>query len=100
MRYQLVFQFSREAFDNLDGVTELEAMLRSILGDSAIVDGHDIGLSKVKIFIDTHNPSDSFARCKYVLNYSNFLSQLTVVFRQHDRQDYTVIWPEGCQQSL
>lgn len=95
MQYQLVLQFSGEAFDDLGAVTALEEALRSVLADSAIVDGHNVGTDEVNIFIHTHDPADSFSRCKYVLHASDYLQSLTAAFREVEGQTYTVLWPEG-----
>ena len=95
MRYQLVLQVSVDAFDDDAAVSALEERLRSVLADSANVDGHDIGSGRVNIFINTHDPGDSFGRCKYVLHAADHLSSLTAAFREVDGQTYTVIWPEG-----
>ena len=94
IRSQLGLQFSSEAFDDSDAVTALVETLRSVLADSAIVDGHDVQSGEVNIFIHTHDPADSFGRCKYVLHASDHLEFLTAAFWELHSQTYTVIWPE------
>jgi hypothetical protein len=41
--FQLVLQFDCESPEALDAIVEIEEQLISLLGESAEVDGHDIG---------------------------------------------------------
>ena len=100
MRYELVFHFERDAFGGDHDVSKLEDTLRSLFRDSANLQTQDLGPRGVNFLIQTRDPAESFARCKYVLNVSGHLEALTAAFRPLDGKSYSVIWPEGSQQQF
>ena len=61
--FQLVFQFDCESMEAFDAIAHVEEQLISLLGESAEVDGHDIGSAKANIFIHTLQPMESFKTC-------------------------------------
>lgn len=56
MTYQLVFQFTADTPDDFDHLVALEEKLIEGLNGTAVVDGHDFGLSEFNIFILTDSP--------------------------------------------
>ncbi len=64
MRYQLLFKFRGDSLADLDATAALEDDLIEELGDSADVDGHDIGSCETDIFIFTSDPAANLCLAK------------------------------------
>jgi len=95
MRYQLVLQFPGSSLADYDAMVALEDELIEVLGDSADVDGHDVGCGETNIFIFTSDPARTFQQARPVLERRQSLPAVTAASRQVDGDEYTVIWPEG-----
>ena len=95
MNYQLVLQFRGDSLDDFDAMVALEEELMEELGDSADVDGHDVGSGETNIFIFTSDPAGTFDRAKPVLARKQRLQVVTAAYRPVDGEQFTVIWPEG-----
>ena len=100
MDYQLVLQFRGDSLDHFDAMVALEDELTEELGDSADVDGHDIGSGETNIFIFTSDPAATFQRVRPVLERTHRLQAVTAAYREADGERYTVIWPEGSQREF
>jgi hypothetical protein len=100
MNYQLVLQFRGDTPQDLDETIALEDELIAVLGDSADVDGHDVGSGETNIFILTSDPVRTFQKAKPVLEQRKSLQEVTAAYRLVDGEDYTVIWPEGSQRKF
>ena len=94
-RYQLVLQFRGKSLNGLDVLGALESDLTSALGDSADVDGHDIGSGEVNIFVFTSTPLEAFATAKPVLKKARLLKNVIAAYRDIDGELFTVVWPSG-----
>ena len=95
MEFQLVLQFRGDSLDDFDAMVALEDQLTEELGDSADVDGHDIGSGETNIFIITSDPAATFRRARSVLERREQLHSVTAAYREVEGEQYTVIWPEG-----
>jgi len=95
VEYQLVLQFRGDSLEDLDATAALEDELTQQLGDSAEVDGHDVGSGETNIFIITSDPLATFHRTRPVLERSQRLQTVTAAYRELEGEHYTVIWPEG-----
>ena len=95
MDFQLVLQFRGDSLDDFDVMVALEEELMEELGDSADVDGHDVGSGETNIFIFTSDPTGIFDRAKPVLACTQRLQAVTAAYRRVDGEQFTVIWPEG-----
>ena len=73
----------------------VEDQLNEALGDSADVDGHDMGSGERNIFIFTPDPERTFLQAKPVLERARSLQSVTAAYRAVEGERYTVIWPEG-----
>jgi hypothetical protein len=93
--YQLVLQFHGDSLQDFDAMVALEDELIEQLGDSADVDGHDVGSGETNIFIFTSDPAATFARARPVLERGRQLQTVTAAYRKVEGEDYTVIWPKG-----
>lgn len=95
MDYQLVLQFRGDSLADYDAMVALENDLITELGDSADVDGHDVGSGETNIFIITADPVRAFRQSRVVLERKRCLEAVTAAYRAVDGEEYTVIWPEG-----
>ena len=95
MDYQLVLQFRGDSLADYDAMVALENELIAELGDSADVDGHDVGSGEVNIFIITTDPARTFRQSRVVLERNRRLGAVMAAYRPVDGEEYTVIWPEG-----
>ncbi len=100
MKYHLTLQFRGDSLDDYDAMIALEGALTEELGDSADVDGHDVGSGETNIFIHTSDPSATFQRVRSVLERTQRLQAVTAAYREVDGERYTVIWPEGPQREF
>lgn len=94
MDYQLVLQFRGDSLHDFDAMVALEDELIVVLGDSAKVDGHDVGSGETNIFIFTSNPEQTFRQARPVLERRQSLQAVTAAYRRVDGEQFTVIWPE------
>ena len=100
MQYQLTLQFRGDSLGDYDVTVALEDELTAELGDSAEVDGHDVGSGETNIFILTSDPAATFHRTKAVLERAQHLQAVMAAYREVDGEQYVVIWPEGSQKEF
>jgi hypothetical protein len=93
MQYQLVLQFNGNSLGDYDAMVAIESDLIQELGDTADVDGHDIGAGETNIFIVTSTPEIAFHRAKAVLDRSQLLGAVRAAYRPLAGQTFTVLWP-------
>ena len=93
--FQLVLQFRGDSLADYDAMVSLEDELIGTLGDSADVDGHDVGSGEVNIFIFTSNPAATFEQLKPTLESGGWLNKVTAAYREVAGEIYTAIWPPG-----
>ena len=93
-------QFRGDSLEDLDATVALEDDLIEQLGESAVVDGHDVGSRETNIFIRTSDPSATFSRARPVLERRQQLESVTVAYREVEGERYTVIWPEGSRREF
>src|SRR6478672_6000348 len=100
MDYQLVLQFRGDSLHHFDAMVALEEELTEELGDSADVDGHDVGSGETNIFIFTSDPAGTFHRARSVLERRQQLQTVTAAYREVQGERYVVIWPEGSRREF
>ena len=100
MQYQLTLQIRGDSLEDYDAMIALEDELTEELGNSADVDGHDVGSGEANIFIVTSDPTATFHRLKPVLERTGHVQAVTVAYREVHGERYTVIWPEGSQREF
>ena len=100
VNYQLVLQIRGDSLSDLNATVALEEDLIDVLGNSADVDGHDIGSGETNIFIFSSDPRGTFRQAKPVLKRRKCLPVVTAAYRQMDGEQFTVIWPEGSPQKF
>ena len=82
MDYQVVLQFRGDSLEDLDATVAMADDLIKELGDSADVDGHDVGSGETNIFIFTSDPEATFHRARPVLERRQQLQSVTVAYRE------------------
>jgi hypothetical protein len=97
MKYQLVLQWSGSSIDDYDEMIELEELLTEVLPDGSDLDGHDVGMNQVNIFIHTDSPERAFGAVQPALSAHNRLNDARVAFRELSKHDYTILWPSSLQ---
>jgi hypothetical protein len=100
MQYQLTLQFCGDSLDDYDAMVALKDDLMEHLGNSADVDGHDVGSGQNNIFILTADPAATFLRLRPLLETRRQLQAVTVAYREVEGDRYTVIWPEGSRREF
>ena len=95
--YQLVVQFAGDDISDFDEMIELEGRLDYGLGDMHLVDGHDVGLGEVNIFVHTNDP---VLACEEIIGLleDGQRSRAKIAFRSMDSDGYAVLWPHDVDQ--
>lgn len=97
MKFQLVLQFPSDSFEDDSAAAALEQELIPVLGDSAYVDGIDLGLNTTSIFIFTDDPALTFRRATPLLSRKELLEAVTAAHRPADGEHYSIMWPANDQ---
>ena len=94
MQYQLVLQFSEEKYGDIDWIINMEEFLDAALIE-AQVDGHDIGLGEVNIFLDTDTPTEAFNTIKGLFENQDdsLLKDCKVGYRDFNLSNFIPLWP-------
>jgi hypothetical protein len=93
VQYELVIQFRPSVALDVEKLVSIEDALVDELGDSASVDGHDIGSGEFNVFIFTDNPNGSYQRVQELLKRVKPDGVMNVAYRDIDGNDYVVLWP-------
>jgi len=93
MRFQLVIQFRPAGVLDFEKLVAIEDALIAELGDSATVDGHDIGSGEFNIFVVTDNPTESFVRAQRLLEGLKPEGAMNVAYRDLDDERFVILWP-------
>jgi len=96
MKYQLVIQYplGNASADVFDKLLMIEQELGLVLKGGHIVDGHDIGLDEMNIFIHTNDPDEAFRLAKTILSPDD-LEMIVAAYRDRQDENYSVIWPDN-----
>jgi hypothetical protein len=99
MTAQLVLQFKADgtlhSFDKLIG---FEQALASVVGQIAVVDGHDCGSDEMNIFIITEDPIAVF-NLVHQTDESIWPSEdMKAAYRLTGCESYVCLWPPGLNQ--
>jgi hypothetical protein len=93
VRYRLVLQWTGSSIKDYDDMVELEGRLDGVLAGDGEIDGHDVGVSGVNIFVHTDDAEKTFAMLRPMLAAEHRLDNVRVAFRELCRDEYTVLWP-------
>ena len=92
MDYQLVLQFKIADAEEIDWLLTIQEDLYSMFGTRHLVDGNDIGLGKLNIFIHTDAPLEAFEESREAFDDSD-LEGMIAAYRKLYEEDYKIIWP-------
>ena len=92
MEYQLVIEFSGDSPEDFEKTINLETLLEEQL-QNGDVDGNDVGLGVINIFIITKDPKKCFAEAMGIIVRS--LTPTAAGYRPLDSEDYIRLWPSG-----
>ena len=94
MQYKLVLQFSEEKYGDIDWIINMEDFLIATLSE-AEVDGHDMGIGEVNIFLNTDKPIDAFNTIKNLFEkqHHSLLEDCKAGYREVNSDDYISLWP-------
>lgn len=91
-KYRLVLEFAGDDLETYDRVVALEEKLIDEL-ETDEIDGHDVGVGVVNVFIDTRNPRECFKKAMDIMK--SMKEELNAGgFRELDGDDYVRLWPE------
>lgn len=93
MQYQLVLQWSVSSLEDFDALIEIECNLEEILGPQHEVDGHDMGMGEMNIFIHTNDPESTLTGIMNLLISKRRWNGVRIAYRKFSNEDYTVMWP-------
>jgi len=94
MKYQLVVQFSESVDQDYDWLIDVEDKLYERL-PGAEVDGHDIGIWEMNIFILTNSPAETFDLVKKILIQSGIsVDGMKSAYRNFSEEEYFCLWPK------
>lgn len=95
MRCQLVLQFRGDTLEDFEQVVALENELRDQLGDTIVIDGHDMSSDESNIFMRTNDPVGAFVQISDVLERRQQLDAVVAAYRREDVKEFTIIWPSN-----
>lgn len=95
MKYQLVVQWPSTSIKDYDSMIKAEDALIERLSELHEVDGHDAGVGEVNIFILTNDFGKAFDEVKAVLQGEDLWVDARVAYRDVNKSEYTILWPEG-----
>jgi hypothetical protein len=92
-RQELVLQLPGNSIRDYDSLIEFEDEIIARLGNIGDVDGHDMGMGEMNIFIRTDHPKLAFDAIKLLPRAKPILSQLKVAYRDVGGDNYTILYP-------
>jgi hypothetical protein len=92
-RQELVLQLPASSIRDYDALIELENRIIAGLGNLGEVDGHDMGVGEMNIFIRTDYPKLAFEKIKSLLGTQDFMPELKAAYRDIGKDNFTVIYP-------
>jgi hypothetical protein len=95
MKYQLILQWPASSMADYDKMISVEDALMERMSGMHEVDGHDVGLNEVNIFIHTDDPKIAFREASTILDEQEYWSQVRAAYREVTGGKYTILWPEG-----
>jgi hypothetical protein len=94
-RYQqeLVLQLPASSIKDYDALIELEDSIIAGIGTLGEVDGHDMGVGEMNIFVHTDHPTLAFETIKSLLGTKDFMPELRAAYREVGKDNFTILHP-------
>jgi hypothetical protein len=93
MEYQLVIKFWRKSLEDETILPAIQDELKTVLGNSAKLDGYDVSDNEINLFVITRDPRHSFRRVKAVLENKNSMQGVSAASRLVGGAQFSSIWP-------
>jgi hypothetical protein len=90
---ELVLQLPGESVGDYDALIELESILAKGFEQLGEIDGHDMGMGEMNIFIRTDNPRLAFERAMILLGTKDFMSAMKAAYRNVGQDNFTILHP-------
>ncbi len=90
--YQLVIEFSGDSPENFQRIADFELFLDENL-KAGCVDGNDVGLGIINLFIITEHPGKCFEEIMTHFKFRN-LEPSAAGYRNLNEEDYVRLWPQ------
>jgi hypothetical protein len=96
MRYQLVLQWpNTPGLGDYDALIEIENLLMDKLGDPEMVDGHDVGMGEMNIFLLTDDPQGCFDKVRAILECHSAWTTIRVGYREISQDEFVILFPKN-----
>jgi hypothetical protein len=93
MDHHLVIKFWRKSLADETFLPALQGELKGVLGDTAELDGYDVSVQEINLFVITPDPKHSFRRIKTVLESRDLMQGVSAASRLVGGAQFTSIWP-------
>jgi hypothetical protein len=94
-KQELVLQFPASSVKDYDALIELEDSIIAGIGTLGEVDGHDMGLGVMNIFVRTDHPTLAFQQMQSLLVTKDFMPDVKAAYRDVGQDNYTILYPVG-----
>ncbi|HEV8537205.1 MAG TPA: hypothetical protein VGR87_15985 [Candidatus Limnocylindria bacterium] len=94
MEFLLVLPIPGSSIRGHEEVMHLEERVSAALGTTGKIDGYQSGPGETEFLILTQNPLEAYDVLRGLSDF-DARPQLRAVYRQIDKQDYEVLYPEG-----
>jgi len=92
-RQELVLQFSVNSLEDYDDLIELEDGIIEALCNQGKVDGHDVGVGEMNIFIRTDRPERAFEIIKSLPKIQERLLYFRAAIRAVGGDQFKILYP-------
>jgi hypothetical protein len=92
-KQELVLQFPASSVKDYDALIELEDGIVAGIGTLGEVDGHDMGLGVMNIFIRTDHPTLAFQQIQSLVGTKDYMPDLKAAYRDVGKDNYTILYP-------
>ncbi len=95
MQLQLILQFRGDARQQFDAVENPVALLTQTLGDTARLDGQDVGPHGANVFLFTNDAQATFDQVAKIFPAAKSTAGFSAAYRQICSEKFRVLWPEN-----
>ena len=92
-KQELILQLPGNSIKDYDTLIKLEDHIIIGLEGIGKVDGHDMGVGEMNIFIRTDQPKLVFDKIKLLLGTKDFMPELKVAYRNVGGNNFTILYP-------
>lgn len=93
MEYQLVIKLWRKSLTDEAFLPTIEQALHEALGDTVVLEGHDLSPKEINLFMTTADPRHAFRRAREVFERLGVVHGLSAAYRLVGGERFTSLWP-------